>query len=132
MYTEEFGAIVGLIVPALCCSGAVLCRMLNGRGLWRDGNPDGMWRLQTCRYDVMCRVCAHMEDCEILHSMLVGSNLCTSVYVPCEPCKYMRVLLFMSVFMTICVAISSANMSCLALIITLKQQEVGSVCGWKD
>lgn len=48
--------------------------MVNGRRLCRDGNPDGMWRLQTCRYDVRSRtwVCTgqpllHMCTLELLN-----------------------------------------------------------------
>lgn len=53
IYKEGFCALHGEVVEALSCSEAVLCWMLNGSVLQRDGNLDGMWRLQTCRYDVM-------------------------------------------------------------------------------
>lgn len=90
------------------------------------GNPDGMWRLWTCRYDVTYRVCLHLHYMpSSLHTL---ASVCL-LFVDCvNICACVRVG---AARQDLC-AIGSVGVSRLALVVTLQQQEVRPVRGWKD
>lgn len=90
------------------------------------GNPDGMWRLWTCRYDVTYRVCLHLHY--MPSSLHTFASVCL-LFVDCvNICACVRVG---AVRQCLC-AIGSVSVSRLALVVTLQQQEVRPVRGWKD
>ena len=70
-------------------------------------------------------ISAHQCVCTLLPttwtSVFVRARLCLHSVRVCGSCLWVFVR-----------AISSVSMSCLALIVTLQQQKVGPVCGWKD
>ena len=90
------------------------------------GNPDGMWRLRTCRYDVTYRVCLHLYNMPC--SLHTFTSVCLHFVDWLNVCTCVRVG---AVCQDLC-AIWSVSVSRLALVVTLQQQEVGSVRGWKD
>lgn len=90
------------------------------------GNPDGMWRLWTCRYDVTCRVCLHLYY--MPSSLHTFPWLCL-LFVDCvNICACVRVGAVRQDLR----AIGSVSVSRLALVVTLQQQEVRPVRGRKD
>ena len=91
------GDLCEVIVPdgvmcteGLLCSLEVLCSRLNGRGWKIDANSDGMWRLETCRYDLMSRVCVCVWACVSPHDApCVHIGVCVRVSVSVSACVYM-------------------------------------------
>lgn len=84
MYTEGFCAPAGRAVEALWRSEAVFVQ--DAEWERRDGNPDSMWRLPTCRYDVMRRVCVHVcASAQIFHIAPISLHITLdiSLYEPC-------------------------------------------------
>lgn len=88
-----------------------------------------------------CSGCVHAcASSQILYNM--PSYVHIKVYAPCLRAHVHSVCVCSCVYVAyVCVGvvceycvrvISSVSMSCLALIVTLQQEEVGPVCGWKD
>lgn len=78
-----------------------LCWTLKESSLQRDENLDGMWRLQTCRYDVMYWVCVHACS-----SALLCNSSFTYGHISCK--LFMSVALGAHVWWGCCLWLFSA------------------------
>lgn len=89
--------------------------MLNGRGLQRDGNTDGMRRLQTCRYDVMSRVCTSVQLC-------ANSLQRTYNFAYVHNCVFRKLVVYYSMCMCLC------GLECIVCVYIVCSACVGGVC----